>query len=139
MNYSPTLLKILGTEMAQALVNVKHPEQRLFQAIIVQAFEDCVYSTCSKKDAYNKEDSYNWFKDADEDFEQVCWFADMDPVFVKDRFLKLRQDKTIHFNKTELLWMEYREKYRRYRAAKSKEARRIIKRQIDRLPVPEKD
>ena len=139
MNYSPTLLKILGTDMANAIVNVKYPEQRLFQAIIVQAFEDCVFETYSKVDAYNKEDSYNWFKNGGEDFERVCWFADMDPSFVKDRFLKLCKDNTIKFNKTELVWMEYREKYRRYRAATSKEARRIIKRMIDRLPVPEKD
>ena len=118
MNYSPNLLKILGTEMAHAIVNVKYPEQRLFQAIIVQAFEDCCFKTYSKVDAYNKEDSYNWFKNKSEDFERVCWFADMDPDFVRERFLKLRKDKVITFSATELMWMEYREKYRRYRAVK---------------------
>ena len=136
MNYSPTLLKILGTDMAQAIINVKYPEQRLFQAIIVQAFEECVFETHTKVDAYNKEDSYNWFKDSSDDFERVCWFADMDPVFVKDRFLNLRKTGVIKFTKNELIWMEYREKYRRYRAAQSKEARRIIKRMIDRLILP---
>lgn len=122
--------------MAHAIVNVKYPEQRLFQAIIVQAFEDCCFKTYSKVDAYNKEDSYNWFKNKSEDFERVCWFADMDPDFVRERFLKLRKDKVITFSATELMWMEYREKYRRYRAVKDKESRRIIKRQIDRLTLP---
>lgn len=122
--------------MAHAIVNVKYPEQRLFQAIIVQAFEDCCFKTYSKVDAYNKEDSYNWFKNKSEDFERVCWFADMDPDFVRERFLKLRNDKVITFSATELMWMEYREKYRRYRAVKDKESRRIIKRQIDRLTLP---
>ena len=136
MNYSPTLLKILGTEMAYRIVNVQHPEQRLFQAIIVQAFEDCIIKTINKREAYNKEDSYIWFKDANEDFETVCWFADMDPEFVKDRFLKLRADKVIYFTKDELIWLDYRNKYKRYRAASSKEARRIIKIQIDRLTLP---
>jgi hypothetical protein len=51
--------------MAYRIVNVKHPEQRLFQAIIVQAFEDCIIKTNNKRDVYNKEDSYNWFNIAD--------------------------------------------------------------------------
>jgi len=136
VNYSPTLLKILGTEMAYRIVNVKHPEQRLFQAIIVQAFEDCIIKTNNKRDVYNKEDSYNWFKNANDNFETVCWYADMDPVFVKDRFLKLKREKVIYFTKDELIWIEYRDKYKRYRAAKSKEARKIIKTQIDRLTLP---
>ena len=125
--------------MASAILNVKHPEQRLFQAIIVQAFEDCCYKTYSKIDAYNKEDSYKWFNEASKDFERICWFADLDPQFVRERFLKLRKDKTITFSKTELMWMEYRDKYKKYRAAKTKDERRIIKKRIDRLPVPEKD
>jgi hypothetical protein len=132
------LLKILGIDMAHAIINVKHAEQRLFQAIIVQAFEDCAFSTSSKVDAYNKEDSYNWFKNADEDFEEICWYADLDPTFVRERFLKLRKEKTITFNKTELMWMEYRDKYKKYRAANDKESRRIIKRGIDRLTLPRK-
>jgi len=136
VNYSPTLLKILGTEMAYRIVNVKHPEQRLFQAIIVQAFEDCIIKTNNKRDVYNKEDSYNWFKNADNNFETVCWYADMDPIFVKDRFLKLKREKIIYFTKDELTWIEYRNKYKRYRSAQSKEARRIIKIQIDRLSLP---
>jgi len=136
VNYSPTLLKILGTDMAHKIINVKYPEQRLFQAIIVQAFEDCIVKTNNKRDVYNKEDSYKWFNAADDDFERVCWYADMDPSFVKDRFLKLRREKIIYFTKDELTWIEYRDKYKRYRAAKSKEARKIIKIQIDRLSLP---
>jgi len=136
VNYSPTLLKILGTDMAHKIINVKYPEQRLFQAIIVQAFEDCIVKTNNKRDVYNKEDSYKWFNAADDDFERVCWYADMDPSFVKDRFLKLKREKIIYFTKDELIWIEYRDKYKRYRAAKSKEARKIIKIQIDRLSLP---
>jgi len=136
VNYSPTLLKILGTDMAHKIINVKYPEQRLFQAIIVQAFEDCIVKTNNKRDVYNKEDSYKWFNAADDDFERVCWYADMDPIFVKDRFLKLKREKIIYFTKDELIWIEYRDKYKRYRAAKSKEARKIIKIQIDRLTLP---
>ena len=53
MNYSPNLLRILGIRMATTVVNTTNPNQKLFQAIIMQAFEDCVTSTHSKVDAYN--------------------------------------------------------------------------------------
>jgi hypothetical protein len=36
------LLKILGTEIASAVLKKHSPEQRLFQAIVLQAFEDAL-------------------------------------------------------------------------------------------------
>lgn len=136
MNYSPNLLKILGIRMATAIINAKCSEQKLFQAIIVQAFEDCVTPTCSKVDAYNKEDSYNWFKDDSEDFKTICWYADMDPDFVKSRFNYLNEQGQIKFTKGEKMWMEYRAKYKAYRAANTIEERRKIKKNIDKIDIP---
>ena len=41
--YSPNLLKILGTSMAAEVLSPKtSSEQRLFQAIVLQAFEDAL-------------------------------------------------------------------------------------------------
>lgn len=119
--------------MASAVTYVDNPDQRLFQAIIMQAFEDCSTSTMSKVDAYNKEDSYRWFVKADENYCKICWYADLDPAFVTQNFLRLRKEGSIKFNKTELMWMDYRERYRQYRAATTKEQRRAIKKGIDKI------
>ena len=43
MSCTPSLLRILGTEMAaEILKEDKSPEQKLFQAIVIQAFEDAL-------------------------------------------------------------------------------------------------
>jgi|TARA_R100001530_G_scaffold135503_1_gene112864 hypothetical protein len=119
--------------MATTVVNTTNPNQKLFQAIIMQAFEDCVTSTHSKVDAYNKEDSFNWFKKSDDNYKRICWYADLDPEFVNQNFKKLNKEGKIKFNKTELMWIDYRNRYKQYRAAGTKEARRIIKKGIDRI------
>ena len=72
MNYSPNLLKILGTEMAARVIRTTQAEHKLFQAIIMQAFEDCTSFTYSKIDAYNKQDSVNWFVQQSDEFKEIC-------------------------------------------------------------------
>ena len=74
-------------------------EQRLFQAIIVQALEDVTNPSSFKKETYWKEDAYKWFFDNSQDFQDVCWSADMDPEMVRGEFLKLVRNKKITFNK----------------------------------------
>jgi hypothetical protein len=36
-------------------------ESRLYQAIVVQAFEDCLYTLGGKNEAYNKKEAHEWF------------------------------------------------------------------------------
>jgi len=54
VSYSPSLLKILGTEIASAVLKKHSPEQRLFQAIVLQAFEDALSTHGTKEDSYLK-------------------------------------------------------------------------------------
>jgi hypothetical protein len=53
VSFSPHLLKIMGTEVAEQLLDPhRTAEQRLYQAIIVQAFEDCLYTNGGKNESY---------------------------------------------------------------------------------------
>jgi hypothetical protein len=106
-------------------------EQRLFQAIIVQALEDVMNISSFKKESYWKEDAYKWFYSNSEDFQDVCWAADMDPELIRGEFFKLIKLKKIKFSKMQTHWLNYRELYRLYREADSKEERREIKKRID--------
>jgi hypothetical protein len=132
MTCSPSLLKLLGIKLAMELTKTKvMSEQRLFQAIIVQALEDVMNPSSFKKETYWKEDAYKWFYNNSEDFQDVCWGADMDPEMIRDEFLKLIKTKKIYFTKLQNHWLNYRELYRLYREAESKEERREIKKRID--------
>ena len=105
-------------------------EQRLFQAIIVQALEDVTNPSSFKKETYWKEDAYKWFFNNSQDFQDVCWSADMDPEMVRGEFLKLVRNKKIIFSKLQVHWLNYRKLYKLYREAGSKEERREIKKSI---------
>jgi len=108
-------------------------EQRLFQAVLVQALEDVLSPSEFKKETYWKEDAYRWFYNNDKNFQDVCWSADIDPDLVRGEFLKLIKNKKIKFTKAQQIWMNYRELYRLYREAGSKEERREIKKKINNL------
>tara|TARA_R110002020_G_scaffold467381_1_gene690899 strand:+ start:264 stop:659 length:396 start_codon:yes stop_codon:yes gene_type:complete len=121
----------LGTKLSLEIIKPKSfAEQRLFQAILVQALEDAVNVSGFKKETYHKHDSHRWFMENSMDFNDVCWGADMDPEFVRGEYLKLVDTGKIHFTKLQKSWISYRNLYKRYRAASSKEERRVIKKLI---------
>ena len=47
----------MGTSIATEIVKTPpRSEHRLYQAIVVQAFEDCLYTLGGKNEAYNKKE-----------------------------------------------------------------------------------
>jgi len=128
MTCAPNLLKFLGTKLSLEITRPKaFAEQRLFQAILVQALEDATNISNFKRETYHKHDSHCWFIDNSDDFQRVCWGAEMDPDFVRGEYLKLIDDEKIKFSEMQISWIRYRELYRQYRGAKTKEERREIK------------
>ena len=131
MSYSPNLLKNLGIKLAMMFTQEKRPaEIRLFQAILLQAFEDSLSMSGFKRETYWKEDSYKWFLEDSKDFQYICWNADMDPQVVRDEFVKLMKNGKIKFTELQKSWINYREFYKHYRNAKTKEEREEVKRKI---------
>jgi predicted DNA-binding transcriptional regulator len=131
MSYSPNLLKNLGIKLAMMFTQEKRPaEIRLFQAILLQAFEDSLSMSGFKRETYWKEDSYKWFLEDGKDFHYVCWNADMDPQVVRDEFVKLMKKGKIKFTELQKSWINYREFYKHYRNAKTKEEREEVKKRI---------
>ena len=134
MTCSPNLLKNLGIKLSMELTRPKElAEQRLFQAILVQALEDVLNPSNFKKETYWKEDAYKWFFSNCKDFQDVCWAADMDPELIRGEFIKLVNNKKIKFSNKQQRWLNYRELYRLYREASNKEERREIRKKITKL------
>ena len=131
MNYSPNLLKNLGIKLAMEFTKQKQPaEVRLFQAILLQAFEDSLSLSGFKRETYWKQDSYQWFTSNSQDFQNICWNADIDPDIVREEYKKLIKNGKIKFTKMQRSWLSYREYYKAYRSAKTKEERAEVKRKI---------
>ena len=131
MSCAPSLLKFLGTKLSLEITKPKpYAEQRLFRAIIVQALEDATNPSNFKRETYYKHDSHCWFIDNSDDFQEVCWGADMDPDFVRGEYLRLLDDGKIYFTKMQISWLRYRRLYKEYREAENKEERRKVRDKI---------
>ena len=131
MNYSPNLLRLLGTKLAaEFITRQRPPEQKLFQAIILQALEDAISTSGVKKDTYWKEDSHKWFLENSKSFQEICWFADLDPEVIREKYVSLVDNGKVVFNELQKSWINYREFYKLYRNAKSKEERADIKKKV---------
>ena len=134
MSFSPSLLRILGTNISHALIDTARPsEQRLFQAILVQAFEDALNPSPTKTETYYKIDAHNWFTYPDSLFDKICWLAGFDPDIITDRYKKLQDTGQVTFTKIQQNWVKYRDLYKQYRATNSSEERREIMKQIKSL------
>ena len=134
MSCTPSLLRILGTEMAaEILKEDKSPEQKLFQAIVIQAFEDALTTHGSKQESYLKKDAHDWFLDKNNRFDSICWFAGFDPEIIHEKYIKLLRENKIKFTELQKSWVKYRDLYKEYRAASTSSERRTIMVKICKL------
>jgi len=134
VSYTPNLLKILGTSMsAQILKEDKSPEQKLFQAIVLQAFEDVLTTHGNKQDSYLKKDAHDWFLNKNNRFNDICWYAGFDPEIINEKYKKLLAEGKIKFTRLQEAWIEYRNLYKNYRAANTSVERRNIMIKICRI------
>jgi hypothetical protein len=134
VNYSANLLKILGIKLATVLMEKrKHSEEKLFQSIILQAFEDVLSPSVSKTETYFKIDAYNWFTKKPKDYMTICWLAGLDPDVVSERVNFLIKNKIISFTEKQKKWNLYRILYKAYRSVKTPGERRLIMIKINKL------
>ena len=113
--------------MAAEVLNPKNSsEQRLFQAIVLQAFEDALTTQGSKQDSYLKKDAHDWFLEKNKSFENVCWNAGFDPDVIHDKYKKLIEEGKDVFTELQKEWVRYRGLYRDYRAANNSQDRKNI-------------
>lgn len=121
----------MGINISRELLREQRlPEERLFQAIILQAFEDSLSVGEHKHDAYCKQDSYDWFTNDTKNFNNVCWFANFEPEIIRGKFNELISKKIIRYTKVQLKWLRYRWLYKQYRATIDKDTRRKILKEI---------
>ena len=118
---------------AEILKEDKSPEQKLFQAIVIQAFEDALTTHGSKQESYLKKDAHDWFLDKNNRFDSICWFAGFDPEIIHEKYIKLLRENKIIFTELQTSWVKYRNLYKDYRSATTSAERRTIMIKICKL------
>lgn len=134
MNISNTILTIMGMEIAAKLVDTNvDTETKLWRAVINMALEDVLNPSQSRNSSVLKGEAHDWFCGDSDDFEVVCVNADLDPKFVKKRYLDALEKGIIFFTKRQNLNIRYTNEYDKLRKAKTTEERKIIQRRIEEL------
>ena len=124
----------MGTNIATEILKTpSSSEHRLYQAVVVQAFEDCLYTLGGKNEAYNKKAAHEWFMGNGSDFRRICYLANLDRDHVRSRYKWCLNNKVIVFTEIQCYWIEYKNEYKKYRAVDTKEERRSIKDRIDQI------
>ena len=136
MSYSPGLLKVMGIEIASSLIetNKHEPEQKLWQAVLVNAFEDVLCNASDKKSAIAKWQANEWFKNSNEkDFESICYMSGFEPDYVRQRYHLAIKENKIKFNQRQKAWGEYYKVLTKFHAADTKELKRELKLALEKV------
>ena len=132
MIYSPDLLRLMGTNIAQDIISETHVcnEQKLWRHVILNAFEDVRMLSGDRKSSLNKCDAHFWISTS-KDFEQICWWAGWEPDNVRYRYIKALKEGLIKFKRRHFLWHEYSKLFERLKLLVNKEERKELRRQVE--------
>ena len=124
----------MGINIATEILNTPDTSgHRLYQAVVIQAFEDCLYTLGGKNEAYNKKEAHEWFLGNSPDFQQICDLANLESDHVHERYKWCLDNKVIVFTEIQCYWIEYKNEYKKYRGVDTKEERKTIKERIDQI------
>ena len=134
MNISIEILKIMGLNIAEKLVEKSlDPEIRIWRGVISMALEDVLITNQNRTESVLKGDAHDWFCNDSEDFRFVCNQAELEPKYVRLRYLNALEDGKIKFTQRQHLNIKYTKEYEKLRKAKNKEERKRFFKNIEEL------
>ena len=122
----------MGTKVAtQVLFAENQPSEiKMWQAVVMTAFEDVTNNLSDKKSSIAKWDAFKWFHDRDE-FDTVCYLADFDADYVYERYLLAVDNEVIKFSQKQIAWARYSEVINQYNIETDKKKRSKLKKQLE--------
>jgi|TARA_Y100000389_G_C17282451_1_gene423682 hypothetical protein len=134
MNISSKILKIMGLNIAEKLIeNNQNPDIRIWRAVISLALEDVMITNQNRTESVLKGDAHDWFCSDSEDFNMVCFQAELEPKWVRMRYLDALEKGVIKFTRKQNLNIKYTREYEKLRAATDKDQRRKHNKIIEQL------
>ena len=122
----------MGTKVAtQILFAENQPSEiKMWQAVVMTAFEDVTNNLSDKKSSIAKWDAFKWFHDRAE-FDTVCYLADFDADYVYERYLLAVDNEVIRFTQKQIAWARYSEVINQYNIETDKKKRSKLKKQLE--------
>ena len=122
----------MGTKVATEILFAenKPAEVKLWQAVVMTAFEDVINKLNDKKSAIAKWDAFKWFHNR-EDFDKICYLAEFDADYVFERYLKAVDEEVIIFTPKQIAWARYSEVINQYNLETDRKKRSMLKKQLE--------
>jgi len=133
MNLSGRVLQLLGVSLSSEMVKKVPNETKLWRAVLTLALEDVLNNSNSRNESVLKARSHDWFIGNSEDFQQVCFNAELDPEWVRERYQRALDTGHVKFTKKQHLQVKYSDLYNRFRKEKDIKRRRRLQKIVDKL------
>lgn len=125
MSLSNNILKIMGLNIAEKLIErTPDPEIRIWRAVISLALEDVMITNQNRTESVLKGEAHDWFCNNSDDFKFVCFQAELDPKWVRMRYLDALEKGIIKFTPRQNLNIKYTQQYEKLRNSKDREQRK---------------
>lgn len=115
----------MGLNIAEKLIErTPDPEIRIWRAVISLALEDVMITNQNRTESVLKGEAHDWFCNNSDDFKFVCFQAELDPKWVRMRYLDALEKGVIKFTPRQNLNIKYTQQYEKLRNSKDREQRK---------------
>ena len=134
MSYYQDLLKIMGINFATEMVKQdKSSEIKLWRAVINNALGDVILTLSDRKSSIKKMEVHHWIMNNDDDFQQVCYYADLEPSNVRLQYIRAIKKGKITFTDRQIKWKKYYDNFQILKYEKNKEERKRLRKIVEYL------
>tara|TARA_X000001382_G_scaffold125763_1_gene111613 strand:- start:1597 stop:2064 length:468 start_codon:yes stop_codon:yes gene_type:complete len=132
MSTSPHLLQVMGLKFARSILDKEiDGEQKLWRAVVVNAFDDTLIELSDRKMSLFKISAHNWIIGHSKEFQLVCYWGKLDPDDMKECYVKALKNHNVKFNQRQLMWKKYDNLYKMMLSAEDKFDRKIKRKKVD--------
>jgi hypothetical protein len=134
MSYYQDLLNVMGINFATEMVKQDLPKEvKMWRAVINNAIGDVALNLSDRKSSLLKMEAHHWIMDNTEDFQQVCYFAELEPDDVRRQYIRALQNNKIIFTDRQIKWKKYNDNYQKLKTIPTKEGRRELRKVVEYL------
>ena len=134
MSASPELYRKMGLKFTRIFVSsqVSTPEVKLWRAVVVNAIEDCTNLHSDRKNSLQKIYAHNWITSRFKDFDEVCYWGQLDPDDILECYIAALKNKKIIFNERQIKWYPYDKLYKKMLYSEPA-IRKLLRKKLDKM------
>jgi len=134
MSYYQDLLKLMGINFATEMVKQDKPnEVKLWRAVINNALGDVTITLSDRKSSIQKMQVHHWIMNNEPDFQQVCYYADLEPSNIRLQYIRAIKKGKIIFTDRQIKWKKYYDNFQLLKYEKDKEERKRLRKIVEYL------